>query len=64
MIRPHLEYAVQVWNPRLLGDIESFEKVQRRATKIPKKLTKLSYDQRLVELGLTSLKNRREREES
>ena len=61
MIRPHLEYAVQVWNPRLLGDIESLEKVQRRATKIPTKLSKLSYDQRLAELGLTSLKDRRVR---
>jgi hypothetical protein len=61
MIRPHLEYAVQVWNPRLLGDIESLEKVQRRATKIPTKLSRLSYDQRLAELGLTSLKDRRVR---
>ena len=33
MIRPHLEYAVQVWNSILIGDIESLEKVQRRATK-------------------------------
>ena len=58
MIRPHLEYAVLVRNPRLLGDIESLEKVQRRATKIPKKLSKLSYDQRLAEQGFASLKDR------
>ena len=28
MIRPHLEYAVQVWNPRLISDIERLEKEQ------------------------------------
>ena len=33
MIKPHLEYTMQVWNPRLLGDIESLEKVQRRTNK-------------------------------
>ena len=59
MIRPHLEYAVQVWNPRLIGDIERLEKVQQRATKIPTKLSKMSYDQRLTQLGLTSLEDRR-----
>ena len=48
MIRPHPEYAVQVWNRRLLDDIESLEKVQRRATKILTKSSKLSYDQRLA----------------
>ena len=61
MIRPHLEYAVQAWNPRLIGDIEILEKVQRRATKTPSKLSKLSYDQRLAKLGLISLKDRRVR---
>ena len=61
MTRPHLAYAVQVWNPRLIGDKERLEKVQRRATKTPSKLSKLSYDQRLAKLGLTSLKYRRVR---
>ena len=62
MIRPHLGYAVQFWNPRLLGDIERPEKFHRMATKIPTStISKLIYDQRLVELGLTSLKDRRVR---
>ena len=61
MIRPHLEYAVQFWSPILIYDIERLEKVQRRATKIPIKLNIMSYDQRLVELGLTSFKDRRVR---
>ena len=38
MIRPRPEYDVQVWNPRLLGDIERLEKVQRIATKTTKDL--------------------------
>ena len=59
--RPHLENAVQVWNPRLLGDLKSLEKVQRRATKILTMFSKPSYDQRLAELGLTRLKDRRDR---
>ena len=61
MIRPHLEYAVQVRNLRLIGDIEKIEKVQRKATKTLKKLSKLIHDQRLAELGLTSLKDKRMR---
>ena len=61
VIRPYREYAVQVWNPRLFGDTERFEKIHRRATEITSKLNKISYDLRIAELGLTSLKYRRVR---
>ena len=51
--------------PNITRDIESLEKVQRRtkikSTKITTKLSKLSYGQRLAELGLTRLKYRRVR---
>ena len=33
-IRPHLEYAVQVWNPYLRKDIECVEQIQHRVTKM------------------------------
>ena len=52
---------VQFWNPNLIGDTERLEQVQRRATKIPTKLSKPSYDQILAQLALTSLKDRRVR---
>ena len=35
LVRPHLEFASTVWNPYLAGDIETLEKVQRRAKRIP-----------------------------
>ena len=34
MVRPHLEYANSVWCPYKKRDIESIEKVQKRATKL------------------------------
>ena len=34
MVSPHLEYANSVWCPYKKGDIESIEKVQKRATKL------------------------------
>ena len=58
MIRPYLEYTAHIWKPRLIGDIEKLEKVQRRATKTP---SKLSCDQTLAELDLTNLKDKRVR---
>ena len=61
LVRPQLEYAVQVWNPHLNKDISSIEGVQRRATKIISVLRHLSYEDRLEKLSLTSLEDRRMR---
>jgi hypothetical protein len=60
-VRPHLEFAIAVWNPNRIGDASLLEKVQRRATKVPTSLRNLSYEERLVAFGLTKLEKRRER---
>ncbi|CAF0888952.1 unnamed protein product [Brachionus calyciflorus] len=56
---PHLEYAVQVWNPYFKKEINRIEGVKRRATKIISELRNLENDDRLVKLNLTSLEERR-----
>ena len=58
-IRPHLEFAVSAWNPYIKKDIETLEKVQRRATKISPTIKNLSYENRLTALKLTTLEKRR-----
>ena len=61
LVRPHLEYASEIWNPYLMGDIQTLEKVQRRATKLVPELRDLDYTNRLVALNLPSLLYRRRR---
>ena len=61
LVRPHLEYAVQAWNPWKQKDIKKLEKVQRRATRLVPQCRGLSYDGRLRLLGLPTLEARRRR---
>ena len=59
IVRPHLEYCIQAWNPHLRKDVDMLEKIQRRATKLIPELRYLTYEERLKKCGLTTLETRR-----
>ena len=60
-VRPFLEHAVQFWSPNLRRDIDKMEKIQRRATKMIPEIRNHSYHQRIQDLDLISLVQRRPR---
>ena len=65
LVRPHLEYAVQVWNlPAAHGNwklIMDLEDVQRSLTRMVDNVGLLPYKERLEALELTTLLERRAR---
>jgi hypothetical protein len=58
-VRPHLEFSSPAWSPWNRGDINCLEKVQERAVKAVSGLRGRTYSERLRELGLQSLEDRR-----
>ena len=61
MIRPDLQNAAAVWSPHMKKDIQVqlIENVQQRATKQLPNILKLSYNERLRQLDLPTLRYRR-----
>ncbi len=58
-VLPHLEFAIQAWSPWLQKDKETLEKVQRRAVGMVSGLKGRTYEERLEELDMTTLEERR-----
>ena len=61
IVRPHVEYCASIWSPFYKKDKDTIERVQHRLTHLFKELRRLPYNDRLSELGLWSLEERRNR---
>ena len=60
-VRCHLEYCIQAWCPWKQSDIDILESVQKRAVNMVSGLLSHTYEDKLREVGLMSLVQRRQR---
>ena len=58
-VRPHLEFCTQAWAPWTVADSTALEKVQKKAVGMVSGLISHSYEDRLKELGIQTLEERR-----
>ena len=47
LVRPHLEYYIQMWSPQYRRDMDLLERVQRRASDMIRGMEHLSHEDRL-----------------
>lgn len=62
-VRPILEYAAPAWRLHQVKHKTKLQKVQRYATRLIPELRGMSYEEKLLELNLTKLEDRRVRED-
>ena len=58
-VRPHMEYCIEVWNPKAQGDINKMERVQNKMTRMLNNGNRMTHDQRNSMLGISSHEQRR-----
>ena len=61
LVRPKLEFAISAWNPWYEKDIGCLEKIQQRLIRSLSNIRGTTYEEKLMDAGLTSLAERRKR---